>query len=446
MDSNSITIAEKTPAKTETVTVATVTPWQSAPPAQVKPEQLPFALPPAVPCMELGKGVRFDFNDGARISTPADGPAYRCVFTDADTECVVYSMDVPPGTTVVSYKKFFVRWRLDVYEVGCQPGQQPLYSHEFDATGKQVLMQLPVGTLGDSIAWFSYVERFAQAHGCNLVCSMAPHIAELFIKQYPGITFVDKEGAQKLQPYATYNLGLYFLGDKDHQPEDHRFAGLHHTVGNILGLPQSDLPPRVDLSAPSVMNEPYVVIATQASSQAKYWNNPYGWHEVIDFLHSIGYKVVCIDKDRVCGAGLMFNHIPHGCIDDTGAKPLQDRVNMIKGADAFIGLSSGLTWLAWCCGVPVVMISGFTEPENEFYTPYRVINRHVCCGCWNDTRVDFDHYDYLWCPRHKGTDRQFECTRAIGGAQVIKMLRKVPAIARHIDNAGNSSNGNSNKS
>ena len=438
----SITITGKLPEDSNTVKLAEkgrqgaesgqgVQPPEGAP----KPPPPPFAMPPAQPCMELGCGVRFDFNDGARIATPADGPTYRCVFTDADTECVVYSMDVPPGMTVVSYKKFWVRWRLEIYEAG-KPEGKPLASHEYNAKGRAVLMQLPVGTLGDSIAWFSYVERFALQHGCKVICSMAPAIAEIFKAQYPDIEFVTKEEAEKREPYATYNLGLYFKGDTDHQPEDHRYAGLHHTVGNILGVPLEDLPPRVDLTQPVPVQGPYVAIATQASSQAKYWNNPTGWHEVIDWLRGIGYKVVCIDKDRVCGGGLTYNHIPWGVEDDTGNKPLQERINVIRGADAFIGLSSGLTWLAWCCHVPVVMISGFTEPANEFYTPYRVINRHVCNGCWNDMRCDFDHYDYLWCPRHKGTPRHFECTRAITGAQVIKMLRKVPAIAAHIDNGG----------
>ncbi len=52
-----------------------------------------------------------------------------------------------------------------------------------------------------------------------------------------------------------------------------------------------------------------------------------------------------------------------------------------------MGLSSGLSWLAWAAGIPVVMISGFTHPTNEFATPYRVINYHACNGCWNDVRA-----------------------------------------------------------
>ena len=76
-------------------------------------------------------------------------------------------------------------------------------------------------------------------------------------------------------------------------------------------------------------------------------------------------------------------------------------------------------------GAPVVLISGFTHPTNEFATPYRVINWHACNGCWNDVRHRFDHKDYLWCPRHAGTPRQFECTRLITAAQVISAIDQI---------------------
>ncbi len=404
--------------------------WQKANGGQnAKPV---FADPPKTPCLDMGHGIMFDFNDGARLALPQDIGRCKVVFRDVETDCVVYCMDVEPGSVVVSCKKFYVQWSLEVYRDG-----ELLAQHEYSAAGRQVLLQVPEGTLGDSIAWFSYAERFQIAMGCKLVVSIAPRIAELFRAQYPQIEFVDMTQAKEMRPYATYNLGLYFLGDRDHQPEDHRYAGLHHTIAGILGLPKGDLPPRVDLSARRMVDGPYVVIATQASSQAKYWNNPAGWHEVIDFLRGIGYRVVCIDRERVSGNGLVWNHIPWGVEDFTGDRPLQERIDVIKDADCFIGLSSGLSWLAWCCKVPVVLISGFTEPENEFFTPYRVINRHVCTGCWNDTRCDFDHFDYLWCPRHKGTDRQFECTRAITGQHVIRMLKRIPAIKGVIDKAGN---------
>lgn len=173
------------------------------------------------------------------------------------------------------------------------------------------------------------------------------------------------------------------------------------------------------------IKERYVCIATKASAQAKFWNNGYGWEQVVKYLKDMGYRVLCIDKEPVVGQGFIWNRMPNGAEDFTGNLPLQERVALLEHADFFIGLSSGLSWLAWCCKIPVVLISGFTLPICEFYTPYRVFNSHGCTGCWDATDCNFDHYDFLWCPRFKGTDRQYECTRLITGKQVIGHIKRL---------------------
>ena len=232
------------------------------------------------------------------------------------------------------------------------------------------------------------------------------------------------------QFYATYSIGLFFDDEaRVWQPCDFRLVGLHRTAGYILGVDPTEMPPRLALPDDSrPLAEPYVCIAVQSSTQSKYWNNPQGWREVVAFLKASGYRVVCIDQKPVHGSGFVWNHIPHGAEDETGDRPLLERVRWLRHADFFIGLSSGLAWLAWAAGTPVVMISGFTHPTNEFATPWRVINYHACNGCWNDVRHRFDHKDFLWCPRHAGTPRQFECTRLITAAQVIATLRSIPGF------------------
>jgi autotransporter strand-loop-strand O-heptosyltransferase len=136
----------------------------------------------------------------------------------------------------------------------------------------------------------------------------------------------------------------------------------------------------------------------------------------------------CIDQKPVHGQGIVWTHIPHGAEDETGDRPLTERARWLRRAAAFIGLSSGLSWLAWATCVPVVLISGFTHPTNEFATPYRVNNWHTCNSCWNDPKIRFDHKDFLWCPRHAGTSRQFECTRLITAEQVIATIRRIPGL------------------
>lgn len=401
-----------------------------------------FVPLPVIPTHDAVDGIKFDFNDGLRVLFPKDAKdKYHVVFWDLDTGSVLYSVDVPNGSMVASVKKYYIRFRLEIYkqltpeELAEGKKADLIFAHDMDLKDKDVFVQLPEKAVGDSIAWFSYVERFQLKHGCKLTCLLGKEISDLVKDQYPNIKFITSKEVKDYNYYASYRVGLFFKGDVDHQPADFKYVGLHRASGLILGITDpTDIPPRFNLSAERTIKEPYVCIAVQASSASKMWNNPFGWREVIKFLKDSGYRVLCIDRDPIYGNGLFWNYIPHGAEDFTGNIPLQERINLIKDADFFIGLSSGLSWVAWGCKVPVVMISGFTAPENEFYTPYRVINYQVCHSCWNDSRSEFDHGDMMWCPRHKGTDRHFECTRAITGTQVINMIKTIPAFQKHMEN------------
>ncbi len=129
--------------------------------------------------------------------------------------------------------------------------------------------------------------------------------------------------------------GSFFNGDLDKQPFDFRSVGLHRTAGHILGVDPSEIIPDLRQHTPRRIAEPYVCIATQSTSQAKFWNNGTGWHEVIDYLQAQGYRVLCIDKERVVGRGYVWNKIPHGAEDFTGNLPLADRVALLEHADFF---------------------------------------------------------------------------------------------------------------
>ncbi|WKE49085.1 autotransporter strand-loop-strand O-heptosyltransferase [Gluconobacter oxydans] len=400
----------------------------------------PYLAPPRVPVLEGARGVWFDFNDGARVMVPSlerdgvpSGSQWHVRLSDHVTGNVLFDARLKGGM-VASTKKFFVPFRVDVWLE--QPGETPeqVLHHDLALSGRPVLVQLPVGTLGDTLAWLPAVRRLAQESGAQVTCSVSEAILPLVMGANPELTLVGHD-RMKAEPdftarfYASYNIGLFFT-DKDHtrQPTDFRHVGLHRTAAYILGVdPWNDAPPGITIPDGEIppVAEPYVVIATQASTQCKYWNNPGGWHEVIAFLKKAGYRVICIDQKPYHGTGYVYNHIPHGAEDQTGSRPLTERARWLKHASFFIGLSSGLAWLAHAAGTPVVMISGFTHPDNEFATPYRVINWHTCNSCWNDPAFQFDHKDFFWCPRHKGTDRQFECSRLITGTQVIHTIRRL---------------------
>lgn len=395
-----------------------------------------LVAPPAEPTQEGVLGIRYDFNDGARIKIPKSKKPWRVELFDADGGQVLYRNDISDESWVLSAKKFHVRFGLRIW----LPGQgKPLFEHVQDLADKEVLISFPVGTLGDLVGWLPYAERFRKKHGCRLTCAMGREIIDLFAASYPEIEFLTPAEAAGLKPYATYRVGLFFGGNQDYQPIDFRQVGLHRTAGHILGVDPTEEPPRLKLDAPRQIAEPYVCIAVQSSAQCKYWNNSTGWREVVAHLKARGYRVLCIDKHATWGSGYTWTHLPHGAEDFTGDRPLAERAALLQHADFFIGTSSGLSWLAWACRTPVVLISGFTLPTCEFGTPYRVFSPHGCNGCWDDVRENFDHKDFFWCPRHKGTDRQYECSRNITGQQVIGTVDRLIAERAPIDCAAQAS-------
>jgi autotransporter strand-loop-strand O-heptosyltransferase len=377
----------------------------------------------AIPTQQGTRGITFDFNLGARVMVPEGD--WRVRLSDLETGNILFETETK-GAFVNSAKLFYVRFGIEVWE-----GAERIFHHEFDAKDREVLVQLPVGTLGDTLGWLPYAVRFKAVHGCRLTVALAERLIPLFAEAYPDVIFLSHEQVKVDRFYATYSIGLFFDDTANiWQPTNFRHVGLHRTAGYILGIDPTEEAPRIAIpdGDTRLLDRPYVCIAVQASTACKTWNNPFGWHEVIRELKQAGYEVVCIDQKPVHGQGLSWTHIPNGARDETGDRPLVERARWLKHAAFFIGLSSGLAWFAWAAGIPVVMISGFTHSSNEFNTPYRVVNWHACNSCWSDPKHRFDHHDYMWCPRHANTPRQFECTRLITASQVISIMRQIPGV------------------
>lgn len=381
----------------------------------------PFVPAPEWPTMKGPAGILYDFNDGARVLLPEG--SWRVELLDDESGNVLFRCESGAGW-VTSYKKYFVRFRIRIWR---GDESSPLLDEALMLEGRDVLISFPTGTLGDMLGWFHYAERFRQQHGCRLECTMAPNIITLLEVQYPDIRFSAPDAVRQPSPYATYRIGLFFRGNDTHQPLDFRQVGFHRIAGHILGVDPREEAPRLNLSAPRAIEEPYVCIGVQSTCQAKFWNNGYGWNEVVKHLKSLGYRVLCIDRESTTGCGFVWNHIPYGAEDFTGNLPLQARVDLLRHASFFIGLASGLSWLAWASQIPVVLISGFSLPNAEFYTPWRVFSSHGCSGCWDSVNENFDHHDFFWCPRHRGTERQYECTRLITGQQVNSVIDRLHA-------------------
>jgi autotransporter strand-loop-strand O-heptosyltransferase len=135
---------------------------------------------------------------------------------------------------------------------------------------------------------------------------------------------------------------------------------------------------------------------------------------LVDELNSLGYKVVSISKEK----STLKNVIKRN-----GNYDLIDRSWYLHHCEFFIGVSSGLGWLAWACGKKVVMISGATQSWNEFQEDnIRIINKEVCHGCWNSEEHSdkFGCFHLSFCPENKN----FECTRKISPQFVIDRIKE----------------------
>ena len=163
----------------------------------------------------------------------------------------------------------------------------------------------------------------------------------LFADAYPYIRFLDGTAAEEAdQYYATYRVGLFF-DDAERVPINRLISGMSACIAQPRTSLASILRrPPLKLACPrrgAADREKYAVIATQATSQCKYWNNPFGWREIIRFLKDAGYRVICIDHKPVNGGGIVWNHVPGGAEDMTGLLSLAECVRWIRHAEFFVG-------------------------------------------------------------------------------------------------------------
>ena len=134
----------------------------------------------------------------------------------------------------------------------------------------------------------------------------------------------------------------------------------------------------------------------------------------MNYLNGQGYKVINVSKEDN----------PFRSVQKLKDTSIENTINYIYHSEFFIGLSSGLSWLAWALGKHVVMISNFTESDHEFTSNCtRITNPIVCNGCWNSPMYKFNKGDWNWCPVHKGTSRQFECHTSITSEMVINQIQ-----------------------
>ncbi len=368
--------------------------------------------------------VKFDAGPFVQITSKAKKDTeYNVEFWDSDSDYLVFDSMIKINKWTAFSRKWYTNWRIVVYE-----DSKLIYQYQLDLKGKDVFIRLASNMLGDNFAWISYVEEFRKKHNCNIFCGTL--FPEIFEETYD-FTFW-KEGSEwpSKEFYATYEVGVF--GYKNEEPfyefdnscnkQSLSDISMQQAATDILGLPYKEIKPKLNLEKFESKNKiegKYVCIGIHASAQLKYWNYENGWQKIVDYFLNIGYKVIYLSREK---SGFMGNKIPTGVIDKSGDLPLEDRIGDLKNAELFIGTSSGLSWLAWAVDIPVVLIHGHNHSWYNFADKTKHINLEnddsVCTGCWHTD--GFAPGDWYFCPKHKDTDRQFECTKKITPEMVIE--------------------------
>lgn len=361
-----------------------------------------------------------NFVDGAylEIKSGNNDDEFDVQFINGDTGKVEFVSKLKNNHWAKTGKKYFCNWNIKVFQNG-----EMIYDYKYNAKGKRVYIALESKSLGDTLAWFPYAEEFQKKWDCEVVVSTFHN--HFFKDQYPNLRFIEPgETAHNL--YAMYNIGWFYESDNgtlintSKIPNDFKQIPLQKTATDILGLEYVEVIPRMKLRD-DIKREKQVCIAIHGTAQAKYWNNEGGWQKVVDWLNMEGYRVVLLSREN---DGYMGNKHPDG-IYKLPEGPIQNVIEELQRSEAFIGIGSGLSWVSWTTHTPTILISGFSESWAETTSnTYRLMAPEgKCSGCFNRYRLDAG--DWNWCPDHKGTNRQFECSKSIEYKDVITMLKKV---------------------
>jgi autotransporter strand-loop-strand O-heptosyltransferase len=297
-------------------------------------------------------------------------------------------------------------------------------------------------SLGDNIAFVPCVEEYRKINNVEVI--LYTYHKNLFDKVYTDIIFTDISDSNYINDVdkkfrIDFGPELYMIDnvlsseywyadnkkyDNAIKTFDYRKYSLQSIANLILGIPDQEYVSKINIpEGETKIKGKYVVVAIQSTSQLKYWNNPFGWERLFDFLGRNGYKIVLIDKYKSFGILGHYNQAPKSkyVIDKTGNYPLSERITDIKYAKMMITISSGLAWVSWAVGTPVVLVSGFTKPWLEFKSNCtRIYNSNVCNGCWNDSNITFDASNWMFCPKNN----DFICSKAIQPKDVIDGVKK----------------------
>ena len=105
-----------------------------------------YPAPAETPTQQGPNGLKFDFNDGCRVIFSEGEHPWRVRLSDLDTGNILFETEIKAGLSIAASA------------ISCasasrsgKTGQTAL-THDYSAAEREVLIQFPVGTLGDTMS------------------------------------------------------------------------------------------------------------------------------------------------------------------------------------------------------------------------------------------------------------------------------------------------------
>ena len=309
--------------------------------------------------------------------TGTDIQGYRVVFLEKINDQLIElkeTLCMTNQTVSAGIKQWYADWVIRIYD----KNDDLVHEDIFNPTGKVVFIKMDAFALGDSIAWIPYVEEFRLKHDCKVICSTFHN--HLFVEAYPEIMFV-MPNTYIANVYSQYYIGAGNDGNLKYSPIITNRNPLQAVASLSLGLMWGEIRPNLREAYKYRMRpivDKYITLSEFGSHIEKHWQEVDGWQQVVDFLNDKGYKVVVISKEKTN----LQNVVDMSGID------MDLTITYLMHAEMHMGVSSGLSWLAWGLKTPVLMVSDVTPSFHEFYSGSFRINA-------NDlSEIDYTNTNY----------------------------------------------------
>jgi autotransporter strand-loop-strand O-heptosyltransferase len=357
---------------------------------------------PAKPKFELS----FDLGPKVEIFGSSK-KEYFVEFINSENQQVIHSANIKSNMWVKCNKQYYIPWTIKIDGV---------IVHELNLQDKVVRISIASKSIGDTLAWTPQVVEFQKKHKCKLLVSTFHNEWFQGLTAYKDIEFIKPGSSIKCD--VVYKIGWFKENGKwsstNLNPNQVITIPLQQTATDILGLEFKELNHGLDFPKKDrLIKGKYIVIAPESTAGCKEWPRE-NWNVLVTLLKQLNYQVVVLSKNEMdTPNSINYYNQPFGVV-----------AGVLRHADLFVGLSSGLSWFNWALNKKTIMINGFTSKEHEFQTKVvRVRNEDVCNSCWVNPNFTFDAGDWDWCPIWKGTDKQHICQKSVTPYQVFSKIK-----------------------